>query len=75
LCGRGLSIDLGPELFLQGTWYFVCWECGEKVDPWLVAALRLYRAVDAKDPDYGNEELSPVFERAVQLLKEADLSE
>jgi hypothetical protein len=43
LCGKRTDPDLGPELFLDGTWALVCYECGDKYAPELTRMLLDYR--------------------------------
>lgn len=40
ICGERTDPALGPELFLADNWKLVCWECGYKYAPELVAILR-----------------------------------
>jgi hypothetical protein len=35
--------ELGPELFVEGTWALVCYECGQKHAPELMRCLFEYR--------------------------------
>lgn len=39
LCGQRTAPDIGPELFLDGTWSLVCYDCGMKYDPQLTLFL------------------------------------
>ena len=39
LCGTRTDPDVGPELFLDGTWELVCYECGKQHAPQLVNLL------------------------------------
>jgi hypothetical protein len=39
LCGFRTDPEVGPELFLEGTWALVCYECGNKHAPALVDLL------------------------------------
>jgi hypothetical protein len=39
LCGFRTDPEVGPELFLEGTWALVCYECGDKHAPALVDML------------------------------------
>jgi len=39
ICGERTDPNCGPELFLEGTWALVCYECGWKYAPGLVEAL------------------------------------
>jgi len=43
LCGRRTDPEVGPELFLDGSWGLVCYECGEKYAPELMGLLLDYR--------------------------------
>jgi hypothetical protein len=39
LCGFHTDPEVGPELFLEGTWALVCYDCGNKHAPALVDLL------------------------------------
>lgn len=39
LCGKRTDPEVGPELFSEGTWALVCYECGDKYAPALVDML------------------------------------
>jgi hypothetical protein len=39
ICGERTDPEVGPELFLEGTWALVCYECGNKYAPQLVDIL------------------------------------
>jgi hypothetical protein len=39
ICGDRTDPELGPELFLEGTWALVCYECGGEYAPELVDML------------------------------------
>jgi hypothetical protein len=39
LCGFRTDPEVGPELFLEGTWALVCYECGNKHAPELMDLL------------------------------------
>jgi len=41
LCGKPADPAVGPALFLDGTWAAVCWQCGRRLAPDLVALLEL----------------------------------
>jgi hypothetical protein len=43
LCGERTDPELGPELFLGGTWSLVCYECGAEHAPELVECLIHHR--------------------------------
>jgi hypothetical protein len=43
LCGFRTDPEVGPELFLEGTWALVCYDCGEKYAPALVEMLMKLR--------------------------------
>lgn len=43
LCGFRTDPEVGPELFLEGTWAPVCYGCGEKYAPSLVELLMKLR--------------------------------
>jgi hypothetical protein len=43
LCGFRTDPEVGPELFLEGTWALVCYGCGEKYAPSLVELLMKLR--------------------------------
>jgi len=40
VCGGDTLAEVGPELFLAGTWRPVCWACGSKYAPELMAQLK-----------------------------------
>jgi hypothetical protein len=39
ICGDRTEPDVGPELFLEGTWELICYECGGEYAPELVDML------------------------------------
>lgn len=39
ICGGRTDPDIGPELFMADSWAAVCWDCGRKHAPELVALL------------------------------------
>ena len=43
LCGARTDPNVGPELFVADSWALVCWDCGRKHEPELVAMLQSYR--------------------------------
>ena len=43
ICGARTDPQVGPELFLADSWRVVCWDCGRKYAPTLVAMLALWR--------------------------------
>lgn len=43
VCGSRTDPEVGPELFLAGTWALVCYECGDEYAPALVDCLAVYR--------------------------------
>jgi|SRR5215208_7804851 hypothetical protein len=45
ICGTRTDPECGPELFLYSTEALVCYECGRKSAPSLVATLFAYREV------------------------------
>jgi hypothetical protein len=44
ICGKPADGEVGPDLFVADTASLVCWDCGEQIDPDLVAMLRTHRA-------------------------------
>jgi hypothetical protein len=48
ICGDRTDPDCGPELFLEGTFALVCYECGQKYAPQLVDMLFYWRAAKYK---------------------------
>jgi hypothetical protein len=49
LCGNWTEPQIGPALFLDGTWRAVCHECGQKHAPELVALLEGCKPCEARD--------------------------
>jgi len=48
VCGGRTDPQIGPEVFLRGTWQEVCHECGDRLNPALMESLRkLAPAFDA----------------------------
>jgi hypothetical protein len=43
ICGDRTDPVVGPELFLEGTWALVCYECGDEYAPELVEMLLRHR--------------------------------
>jgi len=43
ICGQRTDPEVGPELFLAGTWQLVCYDCGRQYDPELMAQLQTER--------------------------------
>ncbi len=43
ICGARTDPEVGPELFLAGSWALVCYECGDKYAPELLRCLLEYR--------------------------------
>jgi hypothetical protein len=39
ICGQRTDPDVGPEIFLMGTWSLVCHECGKAHGPALMLCL------------------------------------
>jgi hypothetical protein len=44
VCGSRTDPEVGPELFLAGTWALVCYECAREHAPELVDCLAAYRS-------------------------------
>jgi hypothetical protein len=75
LCGKRTDPEVGPELFLEGTWALVCYECGDKHAPELVKLIMLGRpmfegvlttASDTDDGEYWDEDGFWVFSRQTE---------
>jgi hypothetical protein len=75
LCGKRADPEVGPELFLEGTWALVCYECGDKHAPELVNLIMLGRpmlegvvttASDTDDGEYWDEDGFWVFSRQTE---------
>jgi hypothetical protein len=45
ICGKRTDPDIGPELFMADSWALVCWDCGRKLAPELVAMLEAWRGI------------------------------
>jgi len=43
ICGQRTDPEVGPELFLAGTWQLVCYDCGRHYAPELMAQLEAER--------------------------------
>lgn len=46
ICGIRTDPEVGPELFLDGTFELVCYDCGRTHSPELVAAIEAYRKLN-----------------------------
>src|SRR5918994_1391770 len=75
LCGKRTDPEVGPELFLEGTWALICYECGDKHAPELVKLIMLGRpmfegvvttASDTDDGEYWDEDGFWVFSRQTE---------
>jgi hypothetical protein len=60
ICGDRTDPEIGPELFLAGTYGLVCYDCGDKYAPELVELLG-HRKID--EGGYWNEDGFWVFSR------------
>ncbi len=65
LCGRRTDPIIGPELFLAESWALVCYPCGEKIDPSLVALLKLARAADWYIGTINGDERVSIYQEAL----------
>jgi hypothetical protein len=43
VCGERIPSEVGPELFLEGTYWAVCHDCGRKYVPGVTLLLERYR--------------------------------
>ena len=49
ICGERTDPQVGPELFLEGTWSPVCHECGREHAPELTVCLEAFRPKNHPD--------------------------
>ena len=47
ICGDRTDPAIGPDLFLADSWQLVCWKCGKKYAPGLVAMLQTWYSLGA----------------------------
>jgi hypothetical protein len=64
LCGMWDKANIGPAIFVEGTWNFVCDQCAQREAPWLFAAVQLWQTHEARkefggvsDEDYLRQDL------------------
>lgn len=48
ICGRWDKAPIGPAIFVEGTWNFVCDDCAQATAPWLVEAVSAWQREEAR---------------------------
>ena len=68
MCGTRTNPYVGPELFYDETYRLVCWNCGRKINPELIATLEAVHSCDGAMPEI-QRRLDKAAESRVHMMR------